>query len=66
MFLVTFIPLFFLSKYKPKIPWILIVCIAGIIFGVIVETTDSKEKGWAPDLLSDIYPEMSTRLVVFD
>ena len=66
VFLIFFIPLFFLSKYKPKIPWILIFCVIGIIFGVIIEATDSKEKGWAPDLLSDIYPNMSTKLVIFD
>lgn len=53
LFFVSFIPLWFASKYRPRIPWIFILCIVGLIFGAIVRNTD-----WKPDLLIDLYPSM--------
>ena len=52
-FMIAFTALFTASKFRPKIPWIFVLCIVGLIWGAATHGND-----WSPDILLDIYPSM--------
>lgn len=64
-FLLSFIPLFLLSKYRPKIPWIFVLCVIGIFLGAIFRVVD-EDRSWSPSLLADLYPEMEDTPNIFN
>jgi SulP family sulfate permease len=60
-FLVFFVALMYLLKYKPQIPWIIVVAFVGIIYGVIMKEVVGN-KDIQPLLLMDLYPQMRNGL----
>jgi MFS superfamily sulfate permease-like transporter len=62
-FLVFFIMLFSLSRFLPGRPWIILVALLGLLYGVITEKwiTDIK-----PTLLKDKYTDMSRGATIID
>lgn len=62
-FFIFFIPLYSAISWKPRIPWIAVICVIGIVFGVL-----TKELGatWGPDLLMDKFPDIGSGIFRFD
>jgi len=58
-FFIFFIPLYALTSWKPKIPWIFIFCIVGILFGVGAK--EDNQHHWRPPLLNDKYNDMDAK-----
>ena len=54
-FLIFFGILMYLSKYLPGRPWIILIALLGIIYGVVMAKFVPSLK---PTLLLDKYPEM--------
>ena len=54
-FLPFYVSLMFLLKYKPQIPWIIVIAILGVIYGAIMKEGVADQK-MTPVLLRDIYP----------
>lgn len=60
-FIVFFTALMILLKWKPNIPWIIVIAILGITYGyVMVDVV--KDENLSPVLLSNIYPKMATEV----
>jgi MFS superfamily sulfate permease-like transporter len=56
VFLVLFIALMWLSKYRPGKPWIVLIAIIGVIYGWVMTTWVESFK---PKLLGDLYPTLT-------
>ena len=59
-----------LSKWKPAIPWIIIIAAIGIIYGVVMkelvepDITDPTKLLYTPRLLKHIYPSLSDKVTL--
>ena len=60
-FLPFFVVLMSLSKWKPSIPWIIIIAALGIIYGVIMKEAVADDT-LTPKLLKDIYPTLASEV----
>jgi hypothetical protein len=58
-FLVFFVILMSLLKWRPQYPWIIVVAALGMMYGVIMEKAVANESA-TPEMLKNIYPKMST------
>jgi len=69
-FLTLFLTLMLLSKYLPGRPWIVLIAIAGVIYGAVTAKwyNDPLETGTdiKPKLLKDLYPELSTTVTLWE
>ena len=52
-FAIFFVILYSLAKFLPGRPWIILIALAGLIYGKL-----SDGKSFKPTLLKDVYPEM--------
>lgn len=64
-FLPFYVSLMFLLKYKPQIPWIIVIAILGVIYGAIMKEGVNDPK-MTPVLLRDIYPQLTTSVQLAD
>jgi len=72
VFLPLFVILMTLSKWKPAVPWIIVIAAIGIIYGVIMKEImepDLDVKSWkkyqsTPVLLKNIYPSLSDKVTL--
>lgn len=63
-FLLGFIALMYLLKYYPKGPWIIIVSVVGIVYGMIMKNL-VEDQSTTPRMLRDLYPTMATKTVLW-
>lgn len=64
-FLPFYVSLMFLLKYKPQIPWIIVIAILGVIYGAIMKEGVNDPK-MTPVLLRDIYPQLTNSVQLAD
>lgn len=62
-FFIGFVFLMSLLKWKPQIPWIIVVAILGVIYGAIMH---SAAPDIAPETLGDIYPKMKNEVQLYN
>ena len=60
-----------LSKWKPAIPWIIVIAALGIIYGIIMREAVEPDTLYAaakytPLLLKDKYPTLSKDIILAD
>lgn len=60
-FLPFFVVLMSLSKWKPAVPWIIVIAALGIIYGVVMKEAVADDT-LTPKLLKDIYPTLASEV----
>lgn len=64
-FLPFFLVLMSLLRWKPAVPWIIVVAALGIVYGVIMKEAVGDDT-LTPKLLKDIYPKLATEVQLAD
>ena len=66
-FLPFYVALMSLLRWKPQIPWIIVIAVIGIIYGIVMKEVIADPVK-TPTLLKDVYPTLSegVQLAQFD
>jgi len=64
-FLPFFLVLMSLLRWKPSVPWIIVIAALGVLYGVIMKEAVGDDT-LTPKLLKDIYPKLATEVQLAD